>query len=123
MGAFNVVVNVPATCPRCSTRSQTGVQFKYGSTWQYQYLIGETLRWGGNDIGRQGTPSIVADGEADSDCPVCGYEGTWPFYVFIDNDRIVGVSEADGTFDFGSTEDTYLERDIPESSPPGTRSL
>ena len=109
MGAYNIVASVPATCPQCRAQVSVAVQFKFGATWQYRYVVGEVLRWGGNDVGRPGRVRVVADGAADSACPVCGYAGDWDFYVFIERDRIVRVSEADGTHDFVRAGMTYLE--------------
>lgn len=109
MSAYNIVANVPATCPQCGARVSVGVQFKFGGTWQHQYVVGDSLRWGTNDIGRPGRARVVADGAADSACPACDYAGDWDFYVLIENDRILGVSEADGTYDFVTTGSTYLE--------------
>jgi len=51
-------------------------------------------------------------------CPACGYTGDWDFYVFVENDRIVGVAEADGTYDFVRAGSTYLELPPPTASSP-----
>jgi hypothetical protein len=109
MSAYNIVANIPATCPQCFAKVSVGVQFKFGGTRQYRYVVGDPLRWGANDIGKPGRSRIVADGAADSVCPACGYTGDWDFYVFIENDRIVGVTEADGRYDFVRAGSTYLE--------------
>ena len=45
MGAFNTLKAV-ATCPRCRATVAIQIQFKYGDTWQYEYAIGDSLRWG-----------------------------------------------------------------------------
>ncbi len=109
MSAYNVVDDVPATCPRCHAKVAVGVQFKFGATWQYRYAIGDVLRWGGNDVGMPGRARVVADGAADSPCPACGYEGDWDFYVFVERDRIAGVTDADGTYDFVRAGSTYVD--------------
>lgn len=55
---------------------------------------------------------------ADSPCRACGYTGDWDFYVFIEHDRIVGVSEADGTYDFVRAASAYLDLGDGPGSPP-----
>jgi hypothetical protein len=109
MSAYNFVADVPATCPQCHARVSLGVQFKFGETWQHRYAVGDALRWGGNDVGTPGRVQIVADGAADAPCPACGYDGDWDFYVFIERDHIIGVTEADGTYDFVRAASAYLD--------------
>ncbi|MBK8013951.1 MAG: hypothetical protein IPK13_21710 [Deltaproteobacteria bacterium] len=109
MSAYNIVAGVSVTCPQCQAKVSVGVQFKFGATWQYRYVVGDLLRWGGNDVGTPGRARVVSDGAADSPCPACGYAGDWDFYVFIEHDRIVGVSEADGTYDFVRAGRTHLD--------------
>ena len=109
MSAYNTVTDVPATCPQGQAKVSVGVQFKFGSTWQYRYILGDALHWGSNDIGTPGHERVVADGAADSSCPACGYEGDWDFYVFIERDRIVRVTQADGTHDFVRAGRSYLD--------------
>jgi len=109
MSAYNIIADVPASCPRCRAKVLIGVQFKFGATWQYRYVVGDVLRWGGNDVGTKGRMRVVADGAADSACPACGYAGEWDFYVFIERDCIVRVTEADGTYDFVRAGSTYME--------------
>jgi hypothetical protein len=88
-----------------------GVQFKYGATWQYQYAMGDRLRWGANDTGVPGRKTVVADGAADARCPSCEYDGDWDFYVFIERDRIVRVAPADGSYDFLAVDAPYVVLD------------
>ena len=45
MGAFNEVTG-EAVCPACGTSVSVCAQFKYGDKWQFEYSIGDTLRWG-----------------------------------------------------------------------------
>lgn len=100
MSAYNIVLGISAICPRCKAKVVTDVQFKFGSMWQYRYALGDTIRWGANNEGTPGRERVVADGASDSPCPSCGFAGDWDFYVFIEHDRIVRVSEADGSLDF-----------------------
>jgi hypothetical protein len=100
MGAYNIVADVSASCPQCQAKVSIGVQFKFGATWQYRYVVGDALRWGRNDVGTPGLVRVVADGAADGPCPACGYASDWDFYVLVERDHITGVTEADGTYDF-----------------------
>lgn len=69
MSAFNTLT-AKASCPICSSEQLFTAQFKYGDTWQHQYVLGDTICWGGNDIGVP-RASLVAV-EAIADCPNCG---------------------------------------------------
>lgn len=99
MSAFNTVTAV-VTCPRCKTAAAIPVQFKYGNTWQYEYVTGDVLRWGGNDVGSPGRARVVVDGVADASCSTCGYDDEWHLDVHVDNDRIAFVETATGAYDF-----------------------
>ena len=50
MSAYNTVV-LPdeEKCPHCGAAIRRRVQFKYGDTWQHDYMIGDRIKWGGND--------------------------------------------------------------------------
>ncbi len=71
MSAFNRV-STSQVCPNCSNSVVFRVQFKYGDAWQYEYEVGNQIRWGGNDIGAPGAKSVVVDGIAEV-CPLCGF--------------------------------------------------
>jgi hypothetical protein len=109
MGAYNLVLDVTASCPRCGTPSTIDVQFKYGATGQHSYRIGDRLTWGGNDIGTPGKGSVVVDGAADSGCSACGYDGDWDRYVHVSSDRIDRVTPADGSIDFVTASSSYVD--------------
>ena len=70
MGAYNTVV-LPAEeqCPRCSSVVMRRVQFKYGDTRQHDFIVGQRIGWGGNDIGRKATRVKVLG--YPEGCPVC----------------------------------------------------
>jgi hypothetical protein len=70
MSAYNTVV-LPdeEKCPRCGTGIRRRVQFKYGDTRQHDYVIGDRIKWGGNDIGKPAR-LVTALGYPE-DCPVC----------------------------------------------------
>lgn len=99
MGMFNTV-SARLKCPACNCDVTLPVQFKYADTWQYQYEIGEDLRWGGNDIGLPGKRHVVVDGVVAGKCPKCGYDDEWNVYVHIECDRIARVENATGKYQF-----------------------
>ena len=96
MGAFNVVafewIN-PLTRENHSLR----VQFKYGDTWQHEYKVGDTLKWGGNDVGDRRATRVVVDGCLES--PGQSVVPT-DFEVHIVDGRIAEVCPASGAYDF-----------------------
>jgi hypothetical protein len=109
MGAFNVL-RAEATCPQCGNSPEVEVQFKYGSTWQREYAIGDVLSWGKNDIGEPTHERVVADGAAGP-CPSCGYDGDWDLDIFIERDRITRVEPRSGRYDFVTNGRTYVVLD------------
>jgi len=86
MGAFNEL-KADALCPRCGKLATFIVQFKYGNTRQFQYHIGESLKWGGNDIGRKEAKRVVVEG-IGGPCPNCGVEFI-DFNILVEENRIV----------------------------------
>ena len=61
MSAFNVL-QTRVTCPSCTNVQQADIQFRYGDTWQHTYVVGDRLRWGGNDVGEDGFRLVLVDG-------------------------------------------------------------
>ena len=106
MGAYNEV-RVHLSCPRCKKEVETIAQFKYGSVIHDQYGLGDSLRWGANDIGRPGRRLVVVDGEG-TQCPNCGYNGDWPVNVMIEHDVVRSASTAKGEYDFVSAGDSFI---------------
>ena len=106
MGSFNTV-RAEAACPHCGRTYPVVVQFKYGNTWQFEYEIGDAIRWGGNDIGERGARSVVVAGVAETRC-TCRFDGEWEFYVYIEGDTVVRVVPSDGRYDFATASDGYL---------------
>jgi hypothetical protein len=107
MGAFNTVT-ADLACPRCGRASTRTVQFKYGSTWQLSYAIGDTLSWGGNDHGRPGARRVVLDGAVESPCPKCEDDSELNAYIFLECDRIASVAPDDGAYDFVDAENRFI---------------
>jgi len=71
MGAYNVLVI--DRCGNCQSNIEVSIQFKYGDVWQYEYKIGDVLKWGGNDVGIKDARKVVVDGIA-TPCNICGKE-------------------------------------------------
>lgn len=71
MGAFNTV-GCHLACPNCGATATLRIQFKYGDSWQYEYEVGDRIRWDGNDNGAPGAKRVVVDGVTES-CPRCGF--------------------------------------------------
>ena len=116
MGLFNTVRST-ASCPRCEQVAPVVVQFKYGSTRQHEYSVGELLRWGENDIGTPGCARVVADAVVERGCQACGLD-EWDLYVFLSRDRIVEVVTATGEYDFLANGESFIVLD-PGSPPAG----
>jgi len=107
LGAFNTL-HLEAPCPNCRRVVALAVQFKYGDCWQHEYKLGDTLRWGGNDVGRPGASRVVVSGASES-CPLCGSDGE--FYVFVFEGRLASVEPASGLYDFVRSHETFLVLD------------
>jgi len=96
VGAFNVIIfEHHDTAGRMRTLR---AQFKYGDTWQYEYRIGDELRWGGNDIGRMGHQRVAVDAILENDDGPPGLEED--LIVTIDNNILVSVEPNTGAFQF-----------------------
>jgi predicted RNA-binding Zn-ribbon protein involved in translation (DUF1610 family) len=93
MGSFNILI-VEIACPNCGVKPQVRIQFKFGNTWQLQYKIGDTISWGGNDIGKPNLIKVKAYGIVESTtCPSCN-ENSIPeeYDVFINDNVIINVT-------------------------------
>lgn len=70
MGAFNTVKS-EASCPFCNNKQQWTIQFKYGNCRQYEYRLGDKLRWGGNKKGSNVGGNVRTSGIAEESCKRC----------------------------------------------------
>lgn len=104
MGAFNTL-RALAVCTFCNKESEYEIQFKYGNKRQYEYQLGDVLRWGGNDEGVEGAKRVVVDG-ASSPCKHCGKE--IDHLIYIEQDVIMGIEVNAGQYDFSSSKGYYL---------------
>ena len=107
MSAYNIaIVNLP--CKRCDVTSTRVVQFKYGNVRQLEYRVGDSLLWGGNDIGVPGRLSVVVDGIVEGKCSNCGFDREWSVYVYLERDRIAHVVSATGEHDFVGAQSNFI---------------
>lgn len=88
MSAFNILQS-QGLCPHCGANGPFEIQFKYGDTWQHAYSLGESLRWGGNDVGEPGHERVRVEG-IGGPCVKCGEEFL-EFDIIVENDRITAV--------------------------------
>lgn len=106
MSSFNILKIVQA-CNVCGEQSEIGVQFKYGSVWQLEYRIGDSLKWDGNNIiGEPGHKCVVVDAVADS-CPLCGADG-YDCEIWIKDNVIARAERATGNYNFLQVQRTYV---------------
>jgi len=113
MGAFNVLIT-ESVCTNCGVKSPARIQFKYGSTWQFKYRIGDTISWGGNDYGNPNLKKVKAYGIVESTtCPSCSEDKIPEEYdIFIENNIITGIAPMENINDYlapGNTEYVSLQ--------------
>ena len=84
MSAFNNVLT-QSCCPFCNHNQKWSVQFKYGDCWQFDYKIGDVLRWGGNDYGENVGGNVRTEGIASESCESCGKDFIYAAVYFRDN--------------------------------------
>lgn len=53
MSMFNEL-HVVLSCPACGQSAERTIQFKFGERWQHEYHLGDTVRWGVNEVGEPG---------------------------------------------------------------------
>lgn len=105
MGAFNSL-GYTITCPSCSKMSQVALQFKYGEVWQYNYKMGEPLRWGERNVGSPDYRVVVVLAIAEN-CPVCNASGG-DYEIWVENGTIVAVEPFSGKYDFSKQRQEYI---------------
>jgi hypothetical protein len=79
------------------------VQFKFGDSWLFDYHLGDTLAWGGNDNGQPGKRKVVVHGFAESSSGEEADPQDW--FIFIENDIITRAEPDDGRYQFPRTDD------------------
>jgi hypothetical protein len=92
MGAFNKL-KTDIKCENCSHLFAVNIQFKFGDTWQYEMVIGDEIKWGGNDKGEPGNATVMVYGMAeDANCRECGFANQEEFDILIKDNVISKVS-------------------------------
>jgi hypothetical protein len=88
MGAYNTLL-APVECLNCGREVSLELQFKFGNTWQHSYSLGDTLKWGGNVVGKPGCEKVLVEA-VSGPCPACGQEDM-EYDVLVEKDRIEAV--------------------------------
>ena len=104
MGAYNTLL-VNAKCSNCKNETQIRIQFRYGSTWNYEYNLYDQIRWGGNDIGRKDAKKVVIDCTAEP-CDKCGE--IVEYIIKVEDNVIKSFEDNKGQYDFSASEDYYI---------------
>jgi len=108
MGAFNILLT-EISCSNCHTKYQGRIQFKFGSTWQNEYYIGDKVKWGGNDIGTPNISKVKVYGILeDEKCPNCKQKNeNKEFDIIVEADKISKVKILKDTRDYLANEGNY----------------
>lgn len=106
MGAFNVVL-VEIESPDNGCMYPVRIQFKYGDVRQYEYELGDHVKWGGNDEGIPCARRVVVDGCLEGDPP----SGSFPedYEIYITNNIITSVVPATGRWNFGQAKSNFIQ--------------
>ena len=95
VGLFNRLITA-VKCSNCKREVETAIQFKFGDTWQYNMVIGNEIKWGGNDNGEPGNSIVMVYGIAENNiCSHCGFENEEEFNIMIKDNVISTVSPID----------------------------
>lgn len=84
MSAYNLLF-VTQTCPVCHQVACQRIQFRYGNCWLHEYKTGDSILWGGNDVGERSTGTVRVSGISVA-CHNCRSSGE--FVVEITNNVI-----------------------------------
>jgi DNA-directed RNA polymerase subunit RPC12/RpoP len=94
MSAYNILT-ATIQCPNCHHTNEGCIQFKFGDTWQHHYKSGDTIKWGGNDIGIANLQAVKVYGILESyRCNECGYRLETEYDILIQHDMIKSVHPA-----------------------------
>ncbi|MCW3465824.1 hypothetical protein [Chitinophaga nivalis] len=109
MSSFNTLI-VEVSCPDCGEKHEAQIQFKFGNTWQFQYHIGDPIKWGGNDIGNSDLKEVKVYGIIESTiCPFCNNSNIAEEYdIFIKENVIISVSQIESTKDYLNGNGEYV---------------
>jgi hypothetical protein len=88
--------------PETREKKRIALQFKRGRCYQIDYLLGERLKWGGNDKGEPGKKKVVVEGVEEGSIQE-GKIRYW--YIFFENDVIISAEPDDGRYEFTNPDD------------------
>lgn len=111
MPGFNTVL-WNSDCESCGQAVDREVQFRYGRIWQVAYVVGDPIMWnsGGplrRGIGDPSAKSALVEGYV-CECPTCEAV-LGECEVMIVDDRIVGVRNLTGRYDFQGGDRVHLD--------------
>ena len=80
------------------------IQFKFGDCWLFEYVMGDTLRWGGNDHGRPGIRHAAVYGSE------AAQHGRRKYVIHVHSDVIAACEPMDDEWRsaFSSIEEEYI---------------
>ncbi|MFX1705655.1 hypothetical protein PV783_16935 [Chitinophaga sp. CC14] len=101
MGLFNTLI-VEILCPDCERKHAARIQFKFGDTWQFEYRMGDAIKWGGNDIGSADLKKVKVYGIIESMiCPFCNKDNIAEEYdIFVRENVIIAVYPIENMKDY-----------------------
>jgi hypothetical protein len=81
-----------------------------GDTWQLQYYIGDTVTWGGNDIGSADLKNVKVHGIIEATiCPFCSKGNIAEEYdIFIKKNVIMAVAPIESIKDYLNGNGEYV---------------
>lgn len=107
MGMYNIL-KTEVQCAHCKNFFRGSIQFKFGDTWLYEYSIGDTIKWGGLDIGSSGYDRVQVYGILEEDkCLICGLEVEYEYDIIVEKNIIKCVIPLSNLDDYNSTDGNY----------------
>jgi hypothetical protein len=107
MGAYNIL-KTEIQCTHCKKTFIGKVQFKFGDTWQYEYLIGETIKWGAANIGHPDIDNVKVYGILENlNCPVCESPLECEYDIIIKEHTIISIVSLVDFEDYNTGDGNY----------------
>ena len=103
MSSFNILY-ADVQCSNCKNIYLGTIQFKFGRTWQLEYVIGDIVKWGGNNVGESNLLEVKVYGILEKDeCPKCKrFNQNNEFDICIENDFIKEVKPIADPMDYSN---------------------
>src|SRR5688500_1588148 len=101
MGLYNVLCT-DIVCPNCGRNNQARIQFKFGCTWLLEYKIGDTITWGGVEVGNPSLGKVKVYGIIENaTCAFCLISSMPEDYdIYISYNLIEGLAPREGELDY-----------------------